>query len=275
MKSFVVILFINKELAAWTCQSAGAAIRQPLLGQSVLKVLAQNTLSESCTDLAERMRGEGFVPDAIHWLIDHASRDLLPYDSLQICKATDQRPAWQVLSWEWVTRRFGLLGNPLQDGDGTLQDLVFPWLIASNHDAEYQQLQETLAREHQSEAERLANERRRLQQENEQLRAQNNALQQVDAENLLRFLPALFPRVFTVLGASDLALLCGRVEPLAIPNPYPEPSGETLRALQRKFRSLPHHTQAQIVQLITGLPHRQQLQLRPEMRELVQDLERG
>lgn len=72
-----------------------------------------------------------------------------------------------------------------------------------------------------------------LLQENESMRSQNAALQQVDTERLASFLPALFPRVFTVLGAADLALLCGRVEPLAIPNPYPEPSEEALRTLQK------------------------------------------
>ena len=112
------------------------------------------------------------------------------------------------------------------------------------------------------------------QEENERLRAMNAALQQVDAENLVRFLPALYPRIFTVLGAADLALLCGRVEPLAIENPYPEPSEETLRILQKDFRNLPAHLQQQIVDFVKRLPQRQKLNPRTEMREIVSELER-
>ena len=81
--------------------------------------------------------------------------------------------------------------------------------------------------------------------------------------------------MFTVLGAADLALLCGRVDPLSIPNPYPEPSEETLRVLQRDFRALPRQAQREIVGLIERLPQRQKLQPRPEMRELLFELERG
>ena len=110
-------------------------------------------------------------------------------------------------------------------------------------------------------------------QENDHLRAQNAALQQVDAERLVSFLPALFPRVFTAIGPADLALLCGRTEPLALPNPYPEPTEETLRTLQKRFRALSQEWQRQIVRFVADLPQRQKLQPRPEMRELVRDLE--
>lgn len=138
---------------------------------------------------------------------------------------------------------------------------------------ERQQMKDALEREHQSESERLAAERSHLRRENQRLQAQNAALQQVDAEQLLRFLPALFSRVFTILGAVDLALLCGRVEPLSIPNPYPEPSEETLRTLQKHFRALPRELQARIVRFVAHLPQRQKLAPRPEMRELISELE--
>lgn len=109
--------------------------------------------------------------------------------------------------------------------------------------------------------------------QNERLRAQNEALRQVDGERLLTYLPALFPRVFTELSGADLALLTGRVEPYPIPNPYPEPSPETLHTLQRGFRALPREHQREIVGFIAHLPQRQQLRPRPEMQDLVRELE--
>jgi len=62
--------------------------------------------------------------------------------------------------------------------------------------------------------------------------------------------------------------------PLAIPNPFPEPSEETLRTLQNDFRALPRHLQQQIVGFVARLPQRQKLQPRPEMRDLLYELER-
>ena len=150
---------------------------------------------------------------------------------------------------------------------------TLPWLITADDAAQRQHRQQARESEHHSETERLAAERAALAQENDHLRTQNTALQQVDAERLASFLPALFPRVFTVLGPTDLALLCGRATPLSIPNPYPEPSEETLRTLQRRFHALPHELQKQIVGFVAPLPQRQKLQPRPEMRELVQSLE--
>ena len=200
MKSTLAIFFLHNQLAAWRLGSTHAPQRLLVEGQKLLPLSThpKEQLVQACADIAERLRGDGFAVDAVHWV---------------------------------------------------------------------------LAGEHQTQSEQLLAERTRLQQENEQLRSQNAALHSVDAEKLLSFLPALFPRVFTVLGATDLALLSGRVEPLSIGSPYDEPSAEALYTLQKRFRALPQQRQKEIVGFVAHLPQRQKLQPRPEMRKLVNELE--
>ena len=264
MKSSVVIVLFQHQLAAWTIQ-ATKATRVNIEGQPILPVPSTEALRVGWVDLSERLRGEGIKPEVIYWLVDQASHDVLSLP------ATSPAPC-RCISWEWLAQRLGLEDSPLLDAKGTLEGLILPWLNAADDAGERQRMQETLALEHRSEAERLAAERLQLQQENERLRAQNAALRQVDTEYLTSFLPAFFPHVFTLLGPSDLALLNGRVEPLAIPNPYPEPSEGAVRELQKKFRNLPRALQQQIVKFIDHLPHLPELRMRTEMRELANEL---
>ncbi len=112
-----------------------------------------------------------------------------------------------------------------------------------------------------------------LQRKIAKLEARFAALHPADGELLLTFLPALYAQAYTVLGGVDLALLVGRVEPFAIPSPYPEPSSEALHRKQRDFLALPRDTQRQIIQLVSGTTKK--LRPRPEMRKLIQELEDG
>lgn len=88
----------------------------------------------------------------------------------------------------------------------------------------------------------------------------------------MRFLPVTSP-THLYLWQPISPLLCGRVEPLDIQNPCPEPSEETY-VLQKDFRNLPAHLQQQIVDFVKRLPQRQKLNPRTEMREMVSELER-
>lgn len=276
MKSTLAIFCLQNQLAAWRLGSTHAPQRILVEGQERLPLptpASTQALAQACADIAERLHGEGFFIHEVHWILDAPGNALWQSSLPLLQRIFTQHSVWQKLSWPWLAARFGLdVAQPWAASAVWAKGLL-PWLVTLDHKAEQQQLQQTLAREHQTQSEQLLADRTRLQQENEQLRHQNAALHQVDAENLLRFLPALFPRVFTVLGTTDLTLLCGRVELLDIPNPYPEPSEETLRTLQRHFRALPPPLQQQIVRFVAHLPQRQKLQLRPEMRELVQALE--
>ena len=259
----IILLLHSDQLAGWQTMPGLPPKALPIKSETRLRVGDATALASAWEDLADRLRGDGMHTTPPLWIADAPGR--------QWC-AEQKLAAWQ-LPWEWLAQRFGLDAASPWEVPDTLHTHILPWLATADDSAQRQQLQQRRENEHANETERLAAERAALEQENDHLRAQNAALQQVDAERLVSFLPALFPRVFTVLGGADLALLCGRVESLAIPNPYPEPTEETLRTLQKRFRALPQELQRQIVRFVADLPQRQKLQPRPEMRELVRDLE--
>jgi len=272
MKPALLILLVDQKVAAWCLDPSAAPRRLPIQGQAQLGVCTAEALIGAYKDLAERLLD---VPvDKIHWLVDHQGRTLCG----EHWPRGDGFPvltAWQLLAWEWLAERFGLSDTSPWNCPEFIESDLLPWLLIADDATERRQMQEALAREHRSASERLADQRLLLEEENQRLREQNSALRQVDAERLVSYLPALFPRVFTVLGAGDLALLCGKVEPLQIPNPFPEPSEEALHKLQRAFRALPRNYQRQIVGLVSEWLQRKQLKPRPEMRDLLDELEQN
>jgi hypothetical protein len=239
-------------------------------GEERLAVPNAEKLESALADLNERLRGDGVAVHRTHLIADAAGR---PWCSACAAIAGGEAADWQLLSWEWLAARFGLEDASPWAVTESFSSQVLPWLINSDDLAQRQHLKQVRESEHLSESERLTLERAEIVKENHRLREQNAALQQVDVERLVSFLPALFPRVFTVLGPADVALLCGRVEPPRLPSPYPEPSEETLRTLQKRFRALSLDQQQQIVRFVAALPQRQKLEPRPEMRERVHELE--
>lgn len=271
----LILVLHGNQLAAWQASPLGAKPKAlQIKGDLRAAVRDARVLETARADIAERLRGDGIDVAYTHWLADANGRQWCADCMAKTDSAGNAgNPTWQILAWEWLAERFGFGdASPWQAGE-SLVSQVLPWLVTADDAAQRQHLQRARESEYHSETEQLAAERSALLQANERLRAENAALQQVDVERLVGFLPALFPRVFTVLGPTDLALLCGRVEPLSIPNPYPEPSEETLRTLQRGFRALPQQLQQQIVRFVARLPQRHKLQPRAEMRELVQTLE--
>ena len=272
----LILVLHGNQLAAWQASPLGAkpkALRSKDDPRAAVR--DARTLETAHADIAKRLRDDGIDVAYTHWLADANGRQWCADCMAKTASSgSSKNPSgWQILAWEWLAERFGFGdASPWQAGE-SLVSQVLPWLITADDAAQRQHLQQARESEHHSAAEQLAAERSALAQANERLRAENAALQQVDVERLVSFLPALFPRVFTVLGPTDLAQLCGRVEPLSIPNPYPEPSEETLRTLQRGFRALPLQLQQQIVRFVARLPQRHKLQPRAEMRELVQTLE--
>lgn len=266
--SHLVLVLHANELAAWQVSPGSKPKALPIKGEQRLAVRNAQALESAHADIAERLRGNGVDVACTHWLVDAGGRQWCADSAGKVGHAA----TWQLLAWEWLADRFGLGHATPWEAQETFAAQILPWLTTADDSHQRQQLQHAREREHHTETERLATERATLEQENDHLRAQNAALQQVDAERLVSFLPALFPRVFTTIGPADLALLCGRAEPLALPNPYPEPAEETLRTLQKRFRALPQELQKQIVCFMVDLPHSQKLQPRPEMRDLVETL---
>ncbi len=269
MQSTLVLICCHNRLTAWKMDALCRPQCLPVQAQESLTLHTAHTLIDAYDDVMARLRGLGAEISGLLWILDANARQwwrqVLPKLAPQF------PPVWQCLAWEWLAARFGLPPS-VQPDQEVLSDHVLPWLLLADAAAERTRMHEALVREHEIQKACLADERARLQEENERLRAQNAALQQMDLERLVTYLPALFERVFNVIGPVDLALLCGRIEPPDIPNPYPEPSEEALCWLQRKFRALPRGCQQKIVAFVDGLPHRQRLKPRPEMRELLEEL---
>ena len=272
--TLVLVLWQNK-LAAWTAMPGEALLDQPIEGErDWFNCPKPGLLNQAILDLIERIDNGAGKGTSLELLYDEASQYLLEQTMPQLPRHLGATH-WQIQRWEKLSARCGRAstGNEPLARDWIAQ-CVLPVLLAEDNDVERQRLHDSTQREHAGLTEQLQAERQRLQRDNDVLRAQNTALRRVDADRLIVFLPALFPRVFSVLGGHDLALLTGRPEPYAIPNPYPEPSQETLHVLQRDFRALPHELQREIAAFIARLPQRQQLQPRPEMRELLVKLEK-
>lgn len=107
-----------------------------------------------------------------------------------------------------------------------------------------------------------------LKAERQRLRAELAELQEQiasDANALITQLPALYRNAFGVISPHDLALLAGNASRVPkIPSPYPEPSPDTLRVLQKRVRNLPPEQARDLRQFCLQLPH--PLEPRPEMR---------
>lgn len=269
----IVLCHLSGNLSAWQLTLSPV----PLLIHSEQQVKASNSeeLNSACRDIANRLCSEEQEPSLIHWITNDQQGDSLAF----LLKLKDIFPSAEIqqLNWSWLARRLGVnkeLGvNHNSDLQRALDYHVMPWLLErEDYATQRNQQQIELKSEHAIQEKKLESERQRLQRENERLQRENAALQKVDTEALLHYLPALFPRVFNVLGATDLALLCHQIEPFNLPNPYREPTKATLRKLQRDFRHLPETKQRQIIQFIESLPQRKNLTPRPEIRDLIADI---
>lgn len=266
----LVLVVNNENISAWHLVAGKSPKNIHIQGETSFNITSAAEINSALLDIKDNIEGVGISIDSYHWLADRYARQQL-IDSRYITGLLGAGFDWQLVSLDWLAARFGRKAADLSLH--FIEQELLPWLITADDAAERQQMKGALEREHASESERLLSERVAMEQKNRHLQEQNAALRQVDKERLVSYLPALFSRVFTVLGATDLALLCGSIEPLRIPNPYPEPSIEALRVLQRQFRSLPQPAQLEIVKLVQGLPHRQRLTVRPEMRALIFELE--
>ncbi|WP_370560312.1 hypothetical protein [Edwardsiella tarda] len=267
----LILLILRHHLAAWQAEPQEPVHDLPIEGETNwLPANARaNSLSQSLADLDERIGCQLpllLIYDAVSQLILEAA---LP----QLISQLKGRN-WQIVSYDKLHERFAIsqpeAALPTRDW---IAEQLLPMLLVVDDVNERECLQEAIRHQHELLSEQIQQERQSLERENEILRRQVAALRTVDAEHLITFLPALFPQVFRVLNGLDLALLTGRIEPYALPNPYPEPSEESLCVLQRKFRGLPREQQLQVVAFMTDLPQRQLLKPRLQMQEWVLELE--
>ncbi len=276
--SSLILFLVQEHLTAWFSESHGIPQAQPIEGESGwLRCQQAQSLVQFVGDLQTRLSEKLSTSFRLEFVYDRQSRKILE-ESLRLpqLQALLEKSLWEIQRLEILTSKAGVdlpCTDSLPPKDWVQDNLLLILLLGSDRQ-ERERLQEAVQQEHQNFKEELRREREQLLQENQILRAQNAALRTVDMELLVSYLPALFPRIFTLIGAADLAMLTHRVEHYVLPNPYPEPSPETLHTMQRQFRDLPRETQRQIVGFVSNLPQRQQLRPRQEMQELVLELER-
>ncbi|ODR87368.1 hypothetical protein [Shewanella xiamenensis] len=266
----VVILLVQDYLAAWTLSANQVPVELPIEGEKQwLACTKGELLSQALADIDSRLGGR--YP--LQLIYDAKSQSTLEAALPKLLVQLSKR-GWQILSYEHLAKRCALTVNAELPKRSLVAEQLLPMLLAADNATERQKLQAAAThREHEALTQQLQLDREQIMKENERLSAQNAILRRVDAEQLMSYLPALFPRVFTVIDGTELALLAGRIEPFKIANPYPEPSQETLHHLQRQFKTLPIEIQRQIIGFVSRLPQRQQLTPRPEMRGLIEQLE--
>lgn len=257
----LVLVLNDGGFSAWYLIGGKNPQNIPVHDESTFSIASAADIHDALLDIKGNLDIRGLKVSHYHWLASYDVRQQF-IDWHLLADWFSGSFDWQLVSLDWLAARFGRQTSELTQ-PFIVQELL-PWLANTDGAAE---------REHTDEFECLRNERVALEQENHRLQVQNKALHQVDKERLVTYLPAIFHQVFTVLGATDLALLCGSVEPLSIPNPYPEPSNETLRILQKQFFTLPRNVQLDIVELVNKYRHR--LKVRREMSELIFELEGG
>lgn len=275
--SHLVLLLCAQNLAAWFIpHPSQPPVRLPIEGERLLPVADAEAWIDALHALRARLKDEGHAIGALHLLVDGPGRTVAKEALARLLAtlfAPADEPPWQLLAWEFLARLHDLpLASPWSE-EARIENALIPWLVHRN-------VAETLAHE----AQRLAEEkqrlvtafdadRARLRAEIERLRSQRDALRQLDCERMATFLPALYEAFFHHVSPQDLALLCGRLEPPRIPNPWPEPTPEVLRKLQKDFRALPPEVQREIIAFAKQIPAASALRVRSEMRDLFESHE--
>ncbi len=265
----VIIFWVQDHLAAWALSANQVPVELPIEEEKQWLACSNGErLSQALADIDLRLGGN--YP--LQLIYDTKSQSTLEAALPKLLVQLSKR-GWQILSYEHLAKRCALTINAELPKRSLVAELLLPMLLATDNTTERQRLQAATHREHEALTQQLQWDREQIMKENERLVAQNAILRRVDTEQLMSYLPALFPRVFTVIDGNELALLAGRIEPFKIANPYPEPSQETLYQLQLQFKALPIDIQRQIVGFVSRLPQRQQLTPRPEIRSLIEQLE--
>lgn len=246
---------------------------EKLDGEDWLPLTASGSggIAPALDKLQQRLNLSSLGGCAIHIVCDPDSLGLL--DGAPAALKAHGCRHWQVLQWQPLRQRAERLGAGLPPAAAA--SLPSPaWLARSAlpllqetfsyHDEALAAERQRAQAQHDESMQTLRDERNALQAQISQMQAQLNALHRMDAQELLRWLPALYRQPFSVITPHDLALLCGSVERVPeIPSPWPEPAADTLRLLQKNLRALPAAHAAALRRFCRQLPHK--LETRPEM----------
>lgn len=258
---------LDKPTDAWQHLKLGGQEWLPLqthnLGRLLEALHTRTNLSQRLSDYT------------LHLIADVSAQPWLAQNHLGAELAKYHCRHWQVLMWQPLSQRArwqaGASPDALPEGPW-LQEHLLPMLqtiFASRsklpNAAPPAPDSATPSTPQNDTLENLKAERQRLRAELTALQEQMAATQCMDANALVTQLAALYRNPFGVISPHDLALLAGNASRVPqIPSPYPEPSPDTLRALQKRVRNLPPEQARDLRQFCLQLPH--PLEPRPEMR---------
>ena len=265
----LVLVLLDKHLACFSKRGARPWAHEPIHGEAWYPLPAEGSLSVVLEELDKRFnRSDRLAGFEIHLV---AARGAVPRLS-RIGDDLAQRGChrWQVLQWEPLRDRAGTLAGMLASeplpSDEWMMTSLLPVLESTFHYRDDAQAAERARaeRQHVETLESLRAERLRLQNDLIAMQDQLAAQQRPTVDALLTYLPAIYRHVFGVISPHDLALLAGSLQVPQIPSPWPEPSLDTLQALQARLRKLPAQDRDRLRDFCRRLPHK--LDVRGEMR---------
>lgn len=264
-KIFALILlperaaFFRFETNHWRVEKINGESWSPLLQPEVVTGLLQS--------LDRRINDGNLAQVSLEVLYDQNAIGALP--SLAATLAELQCLHWQILRLVPLRQRAIVLsGEPAKDPWAIewLCKAMLPVLQASigYSDESLHLACRNVEQVHEDTLDTLRADRRQLEAQLVELQAQIRAVQLPGVTHLLTYLPALYRNVWGCIGPHELALLAGQLQIPEIPSPFPEPSADTLTALQRRLLKLPREERQRLHAFCQALPHK--LNPRAEMR---------
>lgn len=264
-KIYVVLVLPGK--AAVFRRDGTAWVTEPIHKEDWVVLQSATSVDALLDELNLRINDRDLSRSEVRVLYHESAVDHLHGLSAQLLRLRCRR--WQVLPLRDACRFAGIpaggaAGDP-ELGEETVRRRLLPVLQTLFHDAGSALLQarERAESEHEEALQALAAEKAALALQVAGLQQQVDALRLPDVERLLTLLPAIYRNVWGSISPHDLALLAGGLRVPDIPSPFPDPSGDTLVALQRRLRRLPLADQQQLQAFCRNLPHR--LQVRTDM----------
>lgn len=268
-EKFLAVLLLDDRAACFVREGQSCWRHEPIHGEPWYPLAGSDALKQVLDELDARLNhSDQLAGFTLNLICDQAALPWLADVGRALTTVRCSR--WQVLQWAPLCERATRLGGqaptmPLPAIDW-LQQSLLPVLEATFHyrDDALAAERKRAEQQHAETLESLRADRLRLQAEIAAQREQLAALQRPAIDDLLSYLPAIYRNLFGTISPQDLALLAGSLQVPQIASPWPEPSHDTLHALQSRLRKLPPQRAAQLRDFCRRLPH--PLELRAEMR---------
>jgi hypothetical protein len=268
-EKLLVVLLLDGHAACFVRDGQTRWQQEPIHGEAWYPLAGNNALAQVLDELDQRLNcSDQLAGFALHLVYEQSALPWLA--DVARALAAVRCGTWQVLRWEPLRDRAAMLSGQAPAASlpaiDWLQQSLLPVLEAT-----FQYQDDALAAEraraeqqHADTLESLRADRLRLEAEIAIQREQLSALQRPAMDDVLAYLPAIYRNLFGSIAPHDLALLAGQLQVPPIPSPWPEPSPDTLHALQARLRKLPEPRATQLRDFCRQLPH--PLELRVEMR---------